>query len=288
MTSFSSSSSSTSRITLHQVIVGTAVTGTFLFVSQGIISWIFNRCFSKSVKRIEQKKTDIDDIESTWFDNMSTDSQKKMVKRSTVVLHHSIVAILSEYARYTDNESLFLKVPFLAEIGFDIVDSVLALGNQSFTGMAGIPVIIHHSVALILEYVFSFSSPAHISWRSAASMSTILLGSGAFDILIAKILPKTPFGKKPKNGKRSKMFYCVAAQLAIFLGLRGYYFTSQSFHLVRSLPKRTNGFSWFRIEYAGIGMMCLFHLLLGIGITATLFNDGYPPKPRRRRQLSDY
>ncbi len=102
-------------------------------------------------------------------------------------VHHSTVAIGSFYSLLYDDSLLFTAV-LMIEVGFDIADTILSAFGMGLTGMPAIPIILHHSVALILDFISLYTEA--VPWTSAAVFSCIFLGSGindanAFSLLIS-------------------------------------------------------------------------------------------------------
>jgi len=171
---------------------------------------------------------------SEWYQQLTVEDQKKLAGRFTTILHHLTVAGGSLYSLLRNDPSVMHKV-LLLETGFDVSDSITTVtGIGGMTGMGGVPILLHHGtlpriftssdtspasslqcegVAMALEIAYLKTYPL-IPWRTAAAFCTILLGSGAVDLLMVKVIPRTPL-------YHSKyLWHATLAEFLVFLSCR--------------------------------------------------------------------
>jgi len=185
---------------------------------------------------------------SEWYQSLTVEDQKKLSGRFTTVLHHLTVAGGSLYSLLRNDPSVMHKV-LLLETGFDVSDSITTVtGIGGMTGMEGVPILLHHGtlplntfassihtvlspsslqcegVAMALEIAYLKTYPL-IPWRTAAAFLTILLGSGAVDLLMVKVIPRTPL-------YHSKyLWHATLAEFLVFLSCRVSQASPSSHHI---------------------------------------------------------
>jgi hypothetical protein len=144
---------------------------------------------------------------AAWWSVLPAGEKDRMAGRLASCLHHLVAAGLS-LAALVEHDPLWFHHALLWEAGFDIADSALtAVGRKrhtalnascalhthqtlacmatgGFTGLQGLPLYLHHGVALLMEMacvVWGYD------WHKMAQCFAILLGFGALDLFFSKV-----------------------------------------------------------------------------------------------------
>ena len=205
-----------------------------------------------------------------WYKKLTDIRRHRLSGALAVAAHHCVVVGGIWYALVNDRPDLYYGCLFI-EIGFDVFDSLAALLGVSFTGVAKLPVLMHHTVAL------TFSSLAVstnlISWPDGATIALNLLGAGIVDTLVMRVLPFSAY-----YGSDLLMSSISLVHFAVFLKCRAFGFTRQAYHLLNRFPATSPLFSTLG---AACGALMLYHVALGFSILKMMGNCGRFPKASR-------
>lgn len=157
----------------------------------------------------------------------------------------------------------------LLEIGFDVYDTLATPLGEGLTGMGALPVTLHHTVALLMDYA-AFAT-ALLPWRTSAAMAAVLLGSGAVDLLVVRVLRHTPVYRS------ASMIYVSGAQFALFLLCRVAYFGSAALAALRHVAHSHHAHAGLLLR-TPVAVLSLYHALLGAGLLIALRNGGRMPE----------
>jgi len=210
-------------------------------------------------------------------DEKQRDKVVNEVAGGIVCITHHLAVTGAALRVMLSGESELIWPVLLLEVGFDVSDTIFALipAVGSMTGMGPLPVSIHHCVALLLESAVLIN-PGVVPASTIASMLVVLIGSGAVDMLVVRLLRHTPI-------YASKWMLPIAiCQFGLFLASRLGLFSVEAFHTVRSVSTHASGALRWSL-YSATGLLTLFHLLLGTGMVFALRNGGrMPEKPKAK------
>jgi len=199
-----------------------------------------------------------------WYRDLTAERQRKMAGILTAASHHTIVAVGSAFCLLRNDSALFQYI-ILFEAGFDVSDSWNTARGGGLTGMHGVPLLLHHAVALILELVYLFTGI--ISWQVCAAFCVILLGSGAIDLLMVKIIPHTPVHNS------AYLWILCLLQFLVFLAFRVAYFLYQGLSVI-VYAWHSSGLPVVIALSLCMVLLTLYHALLGLGLWKSLKNGG--------------
>mmetsp|Transcript_10381 Transcript_10381/g.31961 ORF Transcript_10381/g.31961 Transcript_10381/m.31961 type:complete len:272 (+) Transcript_10381:211-1026(+) len=197
-----------------------------------------------------------------WYAHMDSVRRSLFSRHVTTILHHLLVVSgaaisLHYHSRYVFQLTLYL------EAAFDVVDSVR---GGLLTGMRGIPLLLHHGVAIGLELAWLLQP---LGWENCSILMVTLLGTGAIDLFMVKIVPRTPLGSS------SALIYMAVLQFVAFLLCRVVIF----FYIGRLVITEAFGLSaelGWAVSACWIAMT-LYHALLALGMVLSLCNGGKWP-----------
>jgi hypothetical protein len=215
-----------------------------------------------------------------WYNNLGKWERQRLCRRLVTVLHHLYVSFASLYFLSQNDERGWRRYVFSVEVAYDIVDSI---SDGVFSGMSGLPLLLHHGTALGMEYIWLSTS---LEWSFAAQLCSVLLGTGAVDIFMMKVMPRTPLATA------SRTFLPMAlsvAQFLLFVGARCVYFSRLGFTVV---PEAFEVSAAVGYAMAALWVfMSAYHVMLGVAMLMSIANGGTFPslvRPGEPLYRADY
>lgn len=207
--------------------------------------------------------------ERKWYKRLGEVKRQRLTGALTVAAHHLIVVGGMTYVLKTRNQALY-RTFLLMEFGFDISDTFLALTSASMTGMSRLPVLMHHSVAMLFSS-FALSQRSLLSWQTGANVAYYLLLAGAFDTVALRALPFLPIYKNT-----TAMLSISLVHLVVYFQCRIVFFFRTAGNVLTRLESLP---AWRTPVLYGCTALVIYHLALGVTLVRTALNGGHLPKP---------